>query len=285
MVCQAPSAGASPQSVDLGETVSITGECFGENKSGTVTMIPSEGGGGTTLDVSSNEAQSISTTYTPEAAGDYQFLIDVEGTQVSGSFSVAEPEEPTEEPTEERDPPATPPTHPPRSRRRSPQRPRARPRARSPRRSRNRRTRPPRTPTGIRPRITEEPTSEPAEPDGQETTPAPGDPSAGDDGEQDDETPGFAGTLGPDAPTPSPVAPSEPSSESTPSNEGDPTNGSTPSDRVIRRRSTPSGDSPASDEPAPSAGGAGSAEPTDASDAQPSGAEDSSSADPARSRI
>ncbi|MGO1355178.1 MAG: hypothetical protein ACTHUS_09250, partial [Brachybacterium tyrofermentans] len=91
VVCQAPSAGASPQSVDLGETVSITGECFGENKSGTVTIIPPEGGGGTTLDVSSDKAQSISTAYTPEVAGDYQFLIDVEGTQVSGSFSVAEP--------------------------------------------------------------------------------------------------------------------------------------------------------------------------------------------------
>ncbi|MGO2023565.1 MAG: hypothetical protein ACTH2N_14450, partial [Brachybacterium tyrofermentans] len=94
--------------MDLGETVSITGECFGENKSGTVTIIPPEGGGGTTLDVSSDKAQSISTAYTPEVAGDYQFLIDVEGTQVSGSFSVAEPapeptptEEPTEEPTAE----------------------------------------------------------------------------------------------------------------------------------------------------------------------------------------
>lgn len=246
-ICQAPGASASPEKLTLGETATIAGECFGQDKSGTVTIIPPEGSGATTLDITSDQAQSISATYTPDAAGEYKFLIDVENTQASGTFSVAEPasgpeptEEPTEQPTEE---PTAGPTEEPTDKSTDDTSEKPEP---------TQKPSPSNTPKPSEP-ATQKPSPEPSnqapsEPDTPKKTSPPADRPVGNDGEKDsdgekssDQKPGSAGTLGPDESTPSPVAPSTPSDKSTPSDE-----------------------STSPDEPAPSAGGASTSEPTDA---------------------
>ena len=110
--CTVAQASASPSSVEVGESVQISGTCFDLRQNAKITVIGPNGS--KTFDQDSGGEGSFSISYPTEVAGDYTFIIDVEGQQDSGSFTVTEAAPSTEEPTDDTTtPPTDPPTSPP----------------------------------------------------------------------------------------------------------------------------------------------------------------------------
>lgn len=109
--CTVAQASASPSSVEVGESVQISGTCFELRQSAKITVIGPNGS--KTFDQDSGGEGSFSISYPTEVAGEHSFIIDVNGEQDSGSFTVTEaapsPEEPTDDTTTPPEDTSTPP--------------------------------------------------------------------------------------------------------------------------------------------------------------------------------